>query len=136
MIRIRQTPPETVRPLCDEVLLTEDLESVWRADGVYYGAFEDGQLVGFGGYTPSRRWADAVYLHASGVLPAARGKHLQRRLIRARLRHAKREGYVWAHTYTLPENPASSRSLIACGFKPYWPKNPWAGQSCYWHKKL
>ncbi len=136
MTRVRKVEPEAVRVLCDDLLLDEDLESTWEPDGEYWGVFEGPDIVGFGGYKQSQRFSDAVFFHCSGVAERARGRHLQRRLIRARLRGAKKAGYNWAVTYTLCNNPASARSLIACGFKPYWPRNPWAGVACYWYRRL
>jgi GNAT superfamily N-acetyltransferase len=148
MIRVRRCEPEEVRALCDDVLLAEDGASTWDPDGTYWAAFERTYLpapserffsesvVAFGGFVPSRRFRDAVFFHCAGVAEGHRGKRLQRRLIRARIRGAKREGYSWAVTYTLTNNPASSRSLIACGFRPYWPAIAWAGNACYWYRKL
>lgn len=137
MIRIRRVEPETVRDMCDLLLRAEDNESTWKPDAEYWGAFDGPELVGYAGVIPSSSFSDVVFLCNAGVLPRARGKHLQRRLIRARLHWAKREEYIYARTYTVTFNPASARSLIACGFKPYWPRYPWAGDSvCYWYRVL
>jgi GNAT superfamily N-acetyltransferase len=138
-IRIEKVPRkkyQAVRTLCDSVLDTEDGESVWLERGEYWAAYDGESLVGFGGLVRSLQWCDAVYFHSSGVAESARGRHLQRRLIRARLRWAKQHGFGWAITYTVVYNPASAASLIACGFKPYWPRKPWAGHVCYWRKKI
>lgn len=139
MIRIRKIPRrdyQSVRKLCDEVLRDTADASVWRQDAEYWGAFDGGELVGFGGLVRSRVWSDTVYFHASGVAEKARGNHLQRRLIQARLRWAKEHGFACAYTYTVLDNPASARSLIACGFKPYWPKHRWAGKVNYWRRNV
>lgn len=134
---VRKCSPEQVRTIAFDLLTDEDNLSVWRAGGEYWEVLDvDGQQVGFGGLVASVRWSDCVYLHCAGVAERANGHHLQRRLIRARLRWAKAAGYAYAHTYTFVDNPASSRSLIACGFKPYWPSRPWAGRVCYWRVEL
>ena len=105
----------------------------WEPSAIYWGAFDDETLVGFAGVKPSEADTRAVYLCNAAVLPEARGHRLQRRLIRVRLRWAKEQGFTLARTYTLTDNPASARSLIACGFKPFWPDVPWAGPHvCYW----
>ena len=77
-----------------------------------------------------------AYLSRSGVLPFARGKGLQKRMIRARVRYARRCGMKMAITDTT-DNPPSSNSLISCGFKLYNPQVRWAlPRALYWYKKL
>lgn len=105
-------------------------------DAYWWIAEEDGQVVGFAGYTPSQQWASTVYLCRAGVIPVARGRGLQKRLIRARLKHAKKNGAKWAVTDTR-HNPASANSLIACGFRMYTPQHPWSfADAAYWIKTL
>mgnify|MGYP001767171468 CR=1 FL=1 len=135
-VQIRKVDSDTVREINGRLLPDEDGETTWREDGEYWAAYVDGRMAGFAGYVPSRRWVDAVYLHAAGVEDWANGHRIQARLIRARCRAAKKAGFAFAHTYTFPNNPASSRNLIRCGFKPYWPTSPWAGRQCYWVKTL
>ena len=90
----------------------------------------------FAGLVPSIRWRDTGYLCRAGVISSHRGQGLQKRLIRARVRQAKALGWNWLITDTY-ENPASSNSLIACGFKLFEPTKPWgADKTLYWRKKL
>ena len=90
----------------------------------------------FAGLVPSVRWRDTGYLCRAGVISSHRGQGLQKRLIRARVRQAKALGWNWLITDTY-ENPASSNSLIACGFKLFEPTKPWgADKTLYWRKKL
>jgi len=135
-VQIKKVDPEIVQEINGRVLQDEDGDSTWTHEGEYWAAYIDGRLAGFAGYLPSKRWVDSVYFHAAGVEDWARGHHLQCRLIRARCKGAKKAGFNYAHTYTFPDNPASSRNLIRCGFKPYWPQRPWAGRQCYWVKTL
>jgi GNAT superfamily N-acetyltransferase len=121
-VKIRRVPPEAIRSWYAE------LGGRWEEGGYYWGAFEGRRLIGYAGLIPSRRFSDAVYLHCAGVLPEARGKRLQRRLIRTRLAWARRSGYLWAVTYVMPYNVPSLRSLIACGFRPYTPAIAWGGR--------
>ena len=59
--------------------------------GHWYVAYaQDGEAVGFAGVVPSARWADTMYLCRSGVVLAHRGRGLQKRLIKARIRKARR----------------------------------------------
>ena len=70
--------------------------------------------VAFGG---SRFWKpdNAMFLCRAGVLARARGNGLQRRLIRARLRHARERKTQGVMTYTSIDNYASVNNLIRCG---------------------
>ena len=98
---------------------------------------EDGKAVGFAGMRPSERWQQTIYLCRAGVLPDYRGQGIQKRLIRARLAKARALGNTHAITDCTTENPASAKSLIKAGFRPYWPKAPWGlPHSIYWIKKL
>lgn len=62
---------------------------------------------------------DDLELLSSGVLPAYRGRGIQTRLIRARLRYARACGYTRIQTYAAINNIPSQRALIKCGFQPY-----------------
>lgn len=97
----------------------------------------DGPLpVGFCGLYQSVKWRDAGYLCRSGVMPEYRGRGLQKRLIRLRERKAREAGMTWLVTDTY-ENPPSSNSLIACGYKTYQPETPWGADGVtYWRKSL
>ena len=97
---------------------------------------ETGEAVGFGGIVPSTRWADTMYLCRAGVAPAHQGQGLQKRLIRQRLKVAKRLGMNWVISDT-NQNPASANSLIAMGFKMFEPSKPWGLKTAlYWKYKI
>lgn len=97
---------------------------------------EDGKPVGFAGLVRSTRWTDTGYLCRAGVLDKFTGHGLQRRLILARIRKAKELGWNWLITDTT-DNPASSNSLINCGFKIYTPSSPWSFKhAIYWKYKV
>jgi GNAT superfamily N-acetyltransferase len=106
-------------------------------DGIWWLAWaEDGSVAGFASMHASRRWAQTGFLSRAGVLLHYQGFGLQKRLIRARERYAKRLGWEWLITDTT-ENPASANSLIACGFKMYEPSYPYrVNNTCYWRKKV
>jgi GNAT superfamily N-acetyltransferase len=105
--------------------------------GWWFVAFNEQSLpVAFAGMVPSSRWSDCVYLCRAGVLPTVRGKGLQKRLIRVRLRAAKSLGMNWAVSDTF-ENPASANSLIATGFKMFEPTAPWGiRRTLYWRHRI
>jgi GNAT superfamily N-acetyltransferase len=97
---------------------------------------ENDKPVGFAGLVRSISWYDCGYLCRAGVLYGYTGKGLQKRLINARLRQARKLGWKWAITDTT-DNPASSNSLINQGFKIYEPTRPWAYKhSLYWRKRI
>jgi GNAT superfamily N-acetyltransferase len=65
---------------------------------------------------PARDWPAACgFLSHALVLPAQRGKGLQRALVRARLSHARATGLRWVCAGTHLDNAASWRNLLAEG---------------------
>lgn len=56
-----------------------------------------------------------------GVLPEARGHGLQRRLLRARERYAKSNGYKGCLTYTANWNTPSLLNILQSGYTIYDP---------------
>lgn len=97
---------------------------------------DDGEAVGFAGVVPSTRWSDTMYLCRAGVVLAHRGRGLQKRLIKARIRKAKALGMNWVISDT-HQNPASANSLIAIGFKMFEPSKPWGFKTAsYWKYRI
>ena len=112
-----------------------DREPAWSA-GAWWLAFDGEDAVAFAGVQPSKQFSDCGYLVRAGVLPAWRGRGLQRDLIRVRERYARRQGWAWLITAT-HHNLPSANSLIACGYRLYEPSTPWlASGSLYWRKRL
>lgn len=90
------------------------------------------------------RYADesALVLTHAGVIERERGKGLQKKLIEARVRYARKAGLPEVWTYTALFNIPSGNSLIACGFQMWRPKT-WGGEAVpeedrflYWRKKV
>ena len=97
---------------------------------------QNGEAVGFGGIVPSTRWSDTMYLCRAGVVPTHQGQGLQKRLIRQRLKVAKKLGMNWVISDT-HQNPASANNLIAVGFKMFEPSQPWGLKTAlYWKYKI
>lgn len=115
----------------DPVDLTDDVE-VWLAfdppmdEPVAFGVLVDrGHDI-----TPDR---SGWHLRMAGTLPEYQRRRLQRRLIRARVAYAFAHGAECVRTYTRPDNAECMRALIACGFRPYRPEDPYRGESfVYW----
>lgn len=136
--RVDATDPQVAARIMQmqrEVLPTDEPREL---DGdLWWLAIADGRPVGFAAMRilPSEGGVIA-YLSRAGVLRCARGRGIQKRLIRARVRHAARLGATVVVTDTT-ENPASANSLIAVGFRMYEPQRAWAmPQSLYWIRTL
>lgn len=93
--------------------------------GRWWIAYYDKEPVAFAALVKSRRFKNAGYLYRSGVVPGHQGHGLQKRLISARVLAAKKMGLDVIYTDT-NENPASSNSLIARGFRLYEPERPYS----------
>jgi RimJ/RimL family protein N-acetyltransferase len=61
------------------------------------------------------------------VEPKLRGKGMQKRMIRLRLKRAREVSRI-AITYTTPDNYNSANNLISCGFKLYGPEYAYGGR--------
>jgi GNAT superfamily N-acetyltransferase len=97
---------------------------------------QDGKPVAFAGLVRSIKWADTGYLCRAGVLDGYTGNGLQKRLIQARIKQARKLGWNWCITDTT-NNPASANSLINAGFKIYTPANKWSYRNAiYWKYKV
>jgi GNAT superfamily N-acetyltransferase len=104
--------------------------------GYWWIATSNGVDCGFAGLVYSSRWSDCGYLIRAGVVPNYRGRGLQKKFIRVRIRQAKTLKMNWLITSTY-DNPASANSLISCGFKMFNPSQPWmARHTSYWRLKL
>jgi GNAT superfamily N-acetyltransferase len=96
---------------------------------------DEGEPVAFAGARPVEVGSKMIYLCRCGVVPEYRGRGLQKKLIRVRLRYARKAGFKTAVTDTA-DNVPSANNLIACGFTMYTPEYKWALDSQYWWKDL
>lgn len=103
--------------------------------GAWWIVRANGKEVAFAGVT-SGSSPNTAYLCRCGVLSEYRGWGIQKKLIRVRVRYARRAGYHTVVTDTR-HNPPSANSLISCKFKCYSPANPWATKDAiYWRLQL
>jgi ribosomal protein S18 acetylase RimI-like enzyme len=114
---------ERIKKLDKEFLGRDDVsdnEMFWVGTNV------NDDVVCYAGMAQS--WSDsrAMYLSSAAVLPKYRSQGLHTRLIRARLKFAKKLGYERVITYALSGNFASLNNLIKLGFRLYRPKT-WGG---------
>lgn len=101
--------------------LTFPLDEWVGDDRTFWLVRKDGLNVGFAAamYQPG---TNLVSLDRAGVLPYVEGSGLQRRLIRARLRWARKLGARAAITYISQRNYQSMVNLLKCGFRFYAPE--------------
>lgn len=78
---------------------------------------------------------DTCYFTRAGILPSARGKGLQKKLINVRVNWARKQGAKYVITYTSMDNFASLVNLIKSGFKMFNPQWAWAGKEFFYFKK-
>jgi GNAT superfamily N-acetyltransferase len=131
-----QRTRDIIRAMKQECFPWEDDDwNEWHGD--WWLAY-DPMPVAFAGLQASVRIEGAGYLCLAGVLGHARGKGLQRKLIRVREREARNKGWTLLITDTRPTNAFSANNLIACGFRAFQPKVAWAPHKewCYWRKFL
>jgi GNAT superfamily N-acetyltransferase len=124
-----------IKHLQKEILPSDNL---YKPDhGHWWIAYTEAEKpVAFGGLVRSMVWTDTGYLCRSGVLDEYTGHGLQKRLIQARIKQAKKLRWNWVITDTT-DNPASANSLINSGFKIYTPGNPWSFRNAiYWKYKI
>lgn len=115
--------PEDVRELYELALpgcsMPGDDHQWWIARA------EDGTVAGFCSavYRPEQGY---VFLSSAAVAAAFQGIGLQRRLIRVRVRWARRMGAKQVLTYTVLKNYPSMQNLLRCGFRFWEPPEGWA----------
>lgn len=124
---------ETLLKLQEECFSETDRR---KLEGSYWWIASDGKKpVGFAGLKPEKH--GFAFLCLAGVVPRHRGQRLHSRLITARVKFARRQGFKRLITYTRTDNPASSNNLIRAGFTMYTPAYSWVGNTvCYWMKEL
>ncbi len=122
---------------CFHEIVRGDLEPYDKQSAEWWFAYDDkGYPKAFAG---AKIWEpdNCAYLCLAGVLPEARGKGLQKKLINVRLRWAKAKKLKGAYTYTSRYNLASSNNLIKCGFTLFEPSYKWGLEDgLYWWIKL
>jgi GNAT superfamily N-acetyltransferase len=104
---------------------------------------EEGEAAGFCSVRPLRStsyepdWEKTAFLSRAGLLPHARGKGLQRRMLQIRQRWARDEGFTRITTYVALDNVPSARNLVKSGFTIYRPVGLWGGLDViYFEKEL
>jgi GNAT superfamily N-acetyltransferase len=133
----------TIRRTRDQALV-EELHSlhfpkdqqpdITARSAMWVATNENGEHVGF---CIARRLvnSDYVFLERVGVLRAAKGLGLQRRMIRVREQWARRTGARGCVTYTTYRNHPSITNLLRAGYRFYRPHDLWAGKNVHYYAK-
>lgn len=85
-------------------------------------------------------YCGSIYTHGFVIFNRAwvdrkhRGKGIQKRLIKIRLKSAAKYGSTTI-TYTTMDNYPSANNLIACGFRLYFPEYAYAGKNVLYFRK-
>jgi ribosomal protein S18 acetylase RimI-like enzyme len=123
--RIRRSSDlELVEALHAKIFPGDEMVGPEHVHWVAYGPPEWPEAVGF---CSARHLADedAVFLSRAGVLRAASGAGLQRRMIDVRVRFARQLGVKNVITYVKRNNFRSAANLIRSGFHFYEPAYEW-----------
>jgi GNAT superfamily N-acetyltransferase len=135
--RIAREPAPLAVLALDEQCFPQDARvnldgSLWWL--VYHGQ----EPVGYAGLRPCQRPQNAGvgFLCRVGVVPAHRGRGLQKRLVAAREAAARRLGLTELVTYCVVWNCASINSLVACGYRFYRPATKWGGAGAVYLRKM
>mgnify|MGYP005817375731 CR=1 FL=1 len=127
---------ETLCELHDEIFV-DTAPLVDFAKGQWWLALSGAEPVGFVGITPASYMPHTGYLSRVGVVGRHRGQGLQRRLMRACDRHAKREGWGTIYTDCASFNVQSANNLFRAGYALFRPDPLWCGEEwLYWRKRL
>lgn len=106
-----------------------DEQPGWREDGLAWITYDEGEPVAF--LYAEQMADDSWYFSRVGVMPAARGRGLQRKLMRLMQRALKGERLI-STTY---RNPASANNFVREQWLTFLPANPWgAPDTIYWYK--
>jgi GNAT superfamily N-acetyltransferase len=108
----------------------------WQDDFWWILEDEHSSMAAYAGARRSYTLSNGIYLSRAGVLPEYRGQRLQRRMVRARERWARGQGFDQAITDTYC-NPISMNTLIRCGYRTFQPFWDWGHEgTVYWTRKL
>jgi GNAT superfamily N-acetyltransferase len=120
----------------DEICFPHD-DRITTADSLWWIVWHGKQPVGYAGLRlcQAKQNLGLAFLCRVGVIPAHRGRGLQKRLIHARDRAARQLAVNEIVTYCVPWNCPSVNSLIACGYKFYRPGTKWGGAGAVYLRK-
>lgn len=108
-------------------LMPGDPVLAYGKDVVNWILYDKGKAVGFCSVKRCSSRGE-LFLSRAAIATQYRGLGLHRRMIKARIKWAKENGFRHIVTYTSLENPRSSNNLVRCGFSLFHPADYWAGK--------
>lgn len=112
----------------------EDSQPEWQGTGMCWITYDGSDPVAFIYAEPMPD--GSLYFSRVGVMPAARGKGLQRKLMRLMVKAARAGGHpvIVSTTY---QNPPSANNFVREQWLTYLPVTPWGSpDTIYWRKDL
>ena len=117
-MRLYQTTDYQRIARMDSELFPDDYPVVDWDSAVWFIGISNGQDVCYCGI---KLYEEMAYLNRAGVMPVARGKGYQKKMINKRVTFAKEQGIPCVVTDTVASNIPSNNNLIKTGFKMYDP---------------
>lgn len=133
---IRRATPDDIESIeaADRVCFPGDKPYFFTWDkNVSWVSIEGEELQGYLSAHPLRH--GVWFFSRVGVVPAARGLGLQRKLMAVMERHGRREGWREIVTYTVGRNGFSTANILAAGFRTYEPRKSYVGWECVHMRK-
>ena len=125
------TDLSTVKKLNKETFPHDECDIT--SNSKFWLLFHKGNAVGFCSVRPVSR--TILFLSRAGLQWNHRGRGLHRRMIKARIKYARKHNFKTIITYTIYSNTKSARNLIKEGFELYDPEWEYAGLHCLYFKK-
>lgn len=138
LVKIRRARPDELEEIQELHKLITPRTPIVEDEEAFWWVAETGELlIGYAAMCSFDGEDAEGYLAISGVLTKYRGRGIQTRLIRARLKYARKLGWKTVATDTVAYNPRSINAIIRCGFKAFRPKVKWRiGECNYWIRKF
>lgn len=133
---IRRTKDVQLVRSLDAECFKDEADMTFEGHYLWIARDERGEIAGYAAMQITDS-GTAAFLSRCGVLPAFRGKGLQKQFIRVRERTARKLGVRNLITYTNTVNLGSINSLIASGYRLYRPAYSWGfkfGDGLYFWK--
>ena len=117
-----------IRALHKEIFPVDECD-IRNTDHLWKVEDDTNKLVGFCSLRLLECEPNVVFFNWAGLLVEARGKGLQKRMIRTREKWCRKNNIKSIITYTTPANIQSASSLLKTGYLLYIPDYSWAGEN-------
>ena len=123
-IKLVLKPKETNQHKTEQLLRLDSIcfpddSPITVKDGWWWLLKDGPSIIGFAGLKIWRQIPTTGFLYRAGIIPRYQGCGLHKRLIKARIRFAKKLGMGRVATYTVSDNYPSMNALVSQGFR-FW----------------